>query len=517
MAFAAGVLALVWAGLGGCNQILSNPAPDSSGGTSSGGMGGGGPSGGQGGASTGGAGAGLGGMGGEVPPPATLDGDCSRSGDRACDANDEKLTLICSQRLWVSSGSCSASENCDPATGVCTDIVPECAERQEDERYCTPNDELVACGPNLVSTVLIEACAGRCHQSEASAQCVPATCGDGKLQEPEGCDDGNDDNTDSCTEICEAPFCGDGFEQTGESCDHGSETDGCDDDCTPPECGDQNTNEAADEDCDDGNEDNTDSCTNVCEDPECGDGHRQAGEDCDTAGESESCDGDCTSAACGDSNTNASFFVDPYHSSDPTATEQCDPKTGTTSNPQRAASSGNDCDSDCTEVRCGDGFANVPAGEDCDATYHANGGPEDLSTCDSDCTAAACGDGYVNTQFVIRSLHNDQMTFTGEECDPNTGTTVDTQRAVSDGVGCERDCTAVRCGDGYVNAAAGETCEEGFVPPGLAKPTTPDCDGDCTAPECGDGFENQHPPWSETCDDGNTESGDGCSSTCKDE
>jgi hypothetical protein len=39
--------------------------------------------------------------------------------------------------------------------------------------------------------------------------------------------------------------------------------------------------------------------------PSCGDGVVQAGEDCDTRGESATCNADCTSALCGDGVVNA--------------------------------------------------------------------------------------------------------------------------------------------------------------------------------------------------------------------
>jgi OOP family OmpA-OmpF porin len=46
-------------------------------------------------------------------------------------------------------------------------------------------------------------------------------CGDGRVSGNEVCDDGNNDNTDDCTNSCLAPACGDGFVQPafGEECD----------------------------------------------------------------------------------------------------------------------------------------------------------------------------------------------------------------------------------------------------------------------------------------------------------
>ncbi len=64
-------------------------------------------------------------------------------------------------------------------------------------------------------------------------------CGDGKVQFALGeqCDDGNNVNTDACTNECKAPACGDGIVQAGEECDDGNKADGdsCSSDCLIPD------------------------------------------------------------------------------------------------------------------------------------------------------------------------------------------------------------------------------------------------------------------------------------------
>jgi len=74
---------------------------------------------------------------------------------------------------------------------------------------------------------------------------------------------------------------------------------------------------------------------------------------------------------------------------------------------------------------------------------------------------------------------------------------------------CDSDCTAVTCGDGTLNTAAGEACEDGNTTAGDG------CSATCateagTAVVCGNGILQED----EICDDGNTTSGDGCSSEC---
>ncbi|HSA58273.1 MAG TPA: hypothetical protein VLJ37_01140 [bacterium] len=55
-------------------------------------------------------------------------------------------------------------------------------------------------------------------------------CGNGVVESPEACDDGNADETDACLSTCAAASCGDGFVQAGvEDCDGGVD---CAADCT---------------------------------------------------------------------------------------------------------------------------------------------------------------------------------------------------------------------------------------------------------------------------------------------
>jgi cysteine-rich repeat protein len=57
--------------------------------------------------------------------------------------------------------------------------------------------------------------------------CVPATCGDGYLQDGvEECDDGNVEDSDACPSSCTNAVCGDGFVYSGmEECDDGNDVD----------------------------------------------------------------------------------------------------------------------------------------------------------------------------------------------------------------------------------------------------------------------------------------------------
>ncbi len=62
----------------------------------------------------------------------------------------------------------------------------------------------------------------QCQWASWSACQPAATCGDGRVDAGEDCDDGNLNDNDACTSVCRANICGDGLLQTGvEQCDYG--------------------------------------------------------------------------------------------------------------------------------------------------------------------------------------------------------------------------------------------------------------------------------------------------------
>ena len=73
-------------------------------------------------------------------------------------------------------------------------------------------------------------------------------CGNGEVETGEACDDGNEINTDTCTNGCDLAACGDGVTRTDlavgdngyEACDDGNtvETDTCLNNCIVAICGD---------------------------------------------------------------------------------------------------------------------------------------------------------------------------------------------------------------------------------------------------------------------------------------
>lgn len=106
-----------------------------------------------------------------------------------------------------------------------------------------------------------------------------------------------------------------------------------------------------------------------------------------------------------------------------------------------------------------------------------------------------------NTNQYVPCLCGDGVRACAEECDEgeqNSDTRPDA---------CRTDCTLSRCGDGVTDS--GEDCDQGA----LNADTVPDrCRSHCQPPRCGDGVVDALA--GETCDDGNTEAGDGCSPLC---
>ncbi|MDP1828744.1 MAG: Ig-like domain-containing protein, partial [Archangium sp.] len=179
-------------------------------------------------------------------------------------------------------------------------------------------------------------------------------CGDGVLEGGEGCDDGNQVDSDACLHTCVAARCGDSVLQAGvETCDDGNQSnaDACLTTCAAASCGDTFV-QAGVETCDDGNQSNTDACLTTCAAASCGDAFVRAGvETCDDGNQSnaDACLTTCAAASCGDT------FVR-------TGVETCD--DGNQSNTDA-------CLTTCAAASCGDTF--VQAGvETCDDGNQSN-------------------------------------------------------------------------------------------------------------------------------------------------
>ena len=154
------------------------------------------------------------------------------------------------------------------------------------------------------------------------------------------------------------------------------------------------------------------------------------------------------------------------------------------------------CTAACKLARCGDGV--VQAGvEECD-----DGNTADGDDCTAACTIAKCGDGSLQISGMAT-----------EECDAGAANGMA-------GVPCAADCTISpcvmagtcnACGDGMVDANAGEECDDSY---NISDRT--DCTTSCKKNVCGDGLVLSDPQVgaAEECDDGNADDTDACTSAC---
>jgi cysteine-rich repeat protein len=369
------------------------------------------------------------------------------------------------------------SEDCDDGnrndqdvcTNTCRDAVCgdgvvylEGGEECDGGDGCDPNCQLIViCGNGNVEDP--ETCDdGNENDGDGcSAICQNEICGDAVVQPDEGCDDGNNEDNDGCSAACAEEVCGDGILHPGEECDTGdavADDAECTGSCASARCGDGLVHSGAEE-CDDGNLENEDGCTDACVTEFCGDGLGGPDEDCDDGNgvDGDGCSTGCLNEYCGDAL--------------PGPGEQCDDANQV---------DGDGCDKDCQLENldaCGDG--NVGVGEQCDDANR-----DDDDGCDSFCqleNVAACGDGNLDT---------------AEQCDDGNN---------DPGDGCSRFCTEERCGDGIQQYT--ESCDDGNTENGDG------CSADCIAEEaeCGNGVQE----FGEQCDDGNDVDEDECSVDCE--
>ncbi len=353
-------------------------------------------------------------------------------------------------------------------------------------------------------------------------QCEREFCGDGTTQPNEQCDDGNTDTTDGCA-ACKPANCGDGFVWAGnEECDPGAFMGfgvNCSATCTIPPpppplectglCGDGCIRFSGEnpEECDDANTNSGDGCSSDCKREYCGDGVPDSNgpDNIDDTADDEACDdgGTCfvgASGSCrvGDPEACAeTSFVCENGGGACSDASDCNGGTCTKIRPECVADSCDACDNECNQVVCGNSV--LQCGEECDDGNTATG-----DGCNSDCELEFCGDGTVQSGL-------------NEACDDGWGNS-DTEQD-----SCRTNCTLPRCGDGIVDAS--EECDVPTCPNGSLCKNHNDCGGfwctargglgcstTCQKEGCGDGILQDS--YGEACDDGNTVSGDGCSSVC---
>ncbi len=296
-------------------------------------------------------------------------------------------------------------------------------------------------------------------------------CGNYIVEGSEECDDGNEDPDDGCSATC-ALECGDGVISGAELCDPGIPSG------DPGAC-------PTDESCTDDDPCTTGVVSGAGCEVTCEFATTTAeidGDGCCPDGADATSDDDCTSI-CGNG-----AFEPPD--------ETCD--TAIAAGDPGACPTGCDDGDLCTaDALVGDGTCDAH----CTAPEITEIGPDD-DCCpdganagnDPDCLGS-CGDGFVTApETCDTAIAPGNPGACPTACDDGDACTAD---ALVNGGTCLDDCAETPIGAGP---------DDGCCPAGADLGDDPDC-----PPACGDGVVSAP----ETCDDGNTDAGDGCSAVCR--
>ena len=158
--------------------------------------------------------------------------------------------------------------------------------------------------------------------------------------------------------------------------------------------------------------------------------------------------------------------------------EECDIVSGSISYASGFQSISYGCTAGCKAQYCGDGIVQADHNEECDRGSNNNNNGQ----CTQSCKLPRCGDGYVQT---------------GESCDKGSENHYTYSETPKDK--CTAECQwAPYCGDGIIDAAHGEKCDNGKANKATAYGQGACLDTCQPAPYCGDSITNGR----EKCDNG---------------
>ncbi|MDX2053441.1 MAG: polysaccharide lyase family 7 protein [Polyangiaceae bacterium] len=236
-----------------------------------------------------------------------------------------------------------------------------------------------------------------------------AVCGNGVVQAPEACDDGNTVVEACAYGLTSCTVC-------GSTCTNVSGT--------TSYCGNGVVASGNGEQCDDGNQVNTDACSNTCKTPTCSDGIKNGTE---TSTDCGGVSGGVTCAACATAVCGNGILQSP---------EQCDDGNTVTEGCTYGLTSCTVCSATCSNVagavtRCGDTVVQSGNGEQCD-----DGNAVNTDACSNICKTPTCTDGIKNGTESSTDCGGVSGGVTCAAC-PTGGTTYQAEAMVINGGGIE--------------------------------------------------------------------------------
>ena len=450
-------------------------------------------------------------------------------------------------------------------------VLPVCGNgTRERGEQCEDGQETPEPGDGCDENCQLEDESGTEWECPPTGPCVEVECGDGVRARTEECDDGDTEDSDGCSSVCEVEegftcsksgcraICGDGIILGDEECDddNGQSGDGCSGACRiepfwncdqsePTVCVSEivcgNGTVDPGEVCDPGGAggvpvDPTSSCygptaasnlackafdSGLVNPPVCGNGIVEFQEDCDGAtGTFEGCNACQREDGYVCPAPGTCFLIPECGDGILQGNEECD----------RGMVNGQgctDCQTDpnwfcsgepssCVQSVCGDGLR--APNEQCDdgpGTVGAPGTAVGGDGCSGTCTVES---GWVCPPGVpCQPVCGDGILKGNEQCD-STNSAACVNCRLQPGYKCASNgtCSVTVCGNG--TAEPGEGCDDGNViagdgcgPTCQLEPNVLVGSNPVVQVTCGDGIKTG----TEQCDDGNKQSGDGCSSACK--
>ncbi|CAI2380290.1 unnamed protein product [Moneuplotes crassus] len=437
------------------------------------------------------------------PTCVTVCGDGKRAGTEECDDSNKRSGDGCSGSCTVESswyctgGTTSSADSCTfcypgyypSPTSNPTTCASQCGDKMQvgsekcDDGNASNSDGCksdcsgveagwVCSNSTFESGDVCTQCGNGYVQNDSTypTQCV-TSCGDSKRAGSEVCDNGSTAGTggcsSDCTSITSGWVCSGGTPTSVDTCTQcsaGTYPNTAKTACVTI-CGDGL--KAGTEKCDDGNTNNGDGCSSTC----------QVESSWVCTGGSTTAKDECTFCTTGWYQNNAATpttCVTQCGDGIQVGTEKCD--DGNTND-------SDGCKGDCSTV------------ETSWVCLYNSGLSKDVCT---ECTSGWHQNDATNPEYCVTRC-GDGLEAGTEKCDDNN---------TNDSDGCKSDCSSVEAGWVCIGGSTTtkdvcQQCQPGFYQNNAANPET------CVT-ICGDGFE----AGTEKCDDGNTQSGDGCASDC---